>query len=84
MAVTCDSALRPGTTVSPAASAGRNACVQVKAARSEYRAASQLAPEVLDLPRRHAATLAAIGREAEAVPLQTAVFTKESRGPALH
>jgi len=56
----------------------------VKAARSEYRAASQLAPEVLDLPRWHAATLAAIGREAEAVPLQTAVFTKESRGPALH
>lgn len=84
MAVACGSALRPGTAVSPAPSAGGNSCVQVEAARSEYRAASQLAPEVLDLPCRHAATLAAIGREAEVMPLQTAAFTKASQGPALH
>ena len=40
-------------------------------------AASQLAPEVLELPFWHATTLASIGREAEAAPIFTAVFAKE-------
>jgi uncharacterized Ntn-hydrolase superfamily protein len=49
----------------------------VDAALAEYRAASQLAPEVLELPFWHAVTLASIGREAEARPIFTAVFAKE-------
>ena len=49
----------------------------VDAALAEYRAASQLAPEVMELPFWHAVTLASIGREREAAPIFTAVFTKE-------
>jgi len=49
----------------------------VDAALREYRAASQLAPEVLELPFWHAVALASIGREAEAAPIFTAVFAKE-------
>ena len=50
---------------------------KVDDALREYRAASQLAPEVLELPFWHAVTLASIGREAEAAPIFTAVFAKE-------
>ncbi len=50
---------------------------KVDAALAEYRAASQLAPEVLELPFWHAVTLASIGREAEAAPLFRTVFAKE-------
>ena len=50
---------------------------KVEEALAEYREASRLAPEVLELPFWHAATLAAIGREAEAAPIFTAVFAVE-------
>jgi uncharacterized Ntn-hydrolase superfamily protein len=50
---------------------------KVDAALEEYRAASALAPEVLELPFWHAVTLASIGREREALPLFAAVFAKE-------
>lgn len=50
---------------------------KVDDALGEYRAASQLAPEVLELPFWHAVTLASIGREAEAAPIFTAVFARE-------
>ena len=50
---------------------------KVDEALSEYRAASQLAPEVLELPFWHAVTLASIGREAEAAPIFAAVFARE-------
>jgi uncharacterized Ntn-hydrolase superfamily protein len=50
---------------------------QVEPALREYQAASQLAPEVLELPFWHAVTLASIGREADAAPIFTAVFAKE-------
>ena len=46
-------------------------------ALAEYAAASRLAPEVLELPFWHAVTLASIGREREAAPIFTAVFTRE-------
>jgi uncharacterized Ntn-hydrolase superfamily protein len=49
----------------------------VEAALEEYKAASTLAPEVLELPFWHAVTLASIGREAEAAPLFKQVFAKE-------
>jgi uncharacterized Ntn-hydrolase superfamily protein len=50
---------------------------KVEEALKEYAAASQLAPEIMELPFWHAVTLASIGREAEAVPIFTAVFAKE-------
>ncbi len=50
---------------------------KVDAALEEYKAASRLAPEILELPFWHAVTLASIGREAEAAPIFTAVFAKE-------
>jgi uncharacterized Ntn-hydrolase superfamily protein len=50
---------------------------KVDEALGEYRAASQLAPEVLELPFWHAVTLASIGREAEATPIFAAVFARE-------
>jgi uncharacterized Ntn-hydrolase superfamily protein len=50
---------------------------KVEAALEEYKAASALAPEVLELPFWHAVTLASIGREAEAAPLFKQVFGKE-------
>jgi uncharacterized Ntn-hydrolase superfamily protein len=50
---------------------------KVEEALAEYREASRLAPEVLELPFWHAATLASIGREAEAAPIFTAVFAVE-------
>jgi uncharacterized Ntn-hydrolase superfamily protein len=50
---------------------------KVDAALVEYKAASALAPEVLELPFWHAVTLASIGREGEAAPIFKAVFAKE-------
>jgi uncharacterized Ntn-hydrolase superfamily protein len=50
---------------------------KVDLALKEYEAASQLAPEIAELPFWHAVTLASIGREAEAVPIFKAVFAKE-------
>ena len=50
---------------------------KVDAALEEYKAASVLAPEILELPFWHAVTLASIGREAEAAPIFKAVFAKE-------
>jgi uncharacterized Ntn-hydrolase superfamily protein len=47
------------------------------AALVEYKAASALAPEVLELPFWHAVTLASIGREEEAMPIFKQVFAKE-------
>jgi uncharacterized Ntn-hydrolase superfamily protein len=49
----------------------------VEGALAEYKAASTLAPEILELPFWHAVTLASIGREAEAAPIFTAVFASE-------
>jgi hypothetical protein len=45
--------------------------------RHQLVAASQLAPEIVELPFWHAVTLASIGREAEAAPIFKAVFAKE-------
>jgi uncharacterized Ntn-hydrolase superfamily protein len=50
---------------------------KVEAALNEYREASKLAPEILELPFWHAVTLASIGREAEATPIFKQVFAKE-------
>ena len=50
---------------------------KIDAALEEYKAASVLAPEVLELPFWHAVTLASIGREAEAIRLFEQVFAKE-------
>ena len=50
---------------------------KVEAALEEYKAASAIAPEVLELPFWHAVTLASIGREAEAAPIFKQVFAKE-------
>ena len=50
---------------------------KVDAALEEYKAASRLAPEILELPFWHAVTLASIGREADAAPIFKAVFAKE-------
>jgi uncharacterized Ntn-hydrolase superfamily protein len=50
---------------------------KVDSALEEYKAASRLAPEILELPFWHAVTLASIGREAEAAPIFRAVFSKE-------
>jgi uncharacterized Ntn-hydrolase superfamily protein len=50
---------------------------RVEEALKEYAAASQLAPEVLELPFWHAVTLASIGRESEAQPIFKQVFAKE-------
>ncbi len=50
---------------------------RIEDALKEYAAASRLAPEVLELPFRHAVTLASIGREAEAQPIFKQVFAKE-------
>ena len=50
---------------------------RVEDALKEYQAASQLAPEILELPFWHAVTLASIGREKEAAPIFRAVFAKE-------
>jgi uncharacterized Ntn-hydrolase superfamily protein len=49
----------------------------VEGALAEYKAASVLAPEILELPFWHAVTLASIGREADAAPIFKAVFAKE-------
>ncbi len=50
---------------------------KVEEALEEYKAAAQLAPEILELPFWHAVTLASIGREAEAALIFRAVFAKE-------
>jgi len=50
---------------------------RVDEALKEYEAASQLAPEIVELPFWHAVTLASIGREAAAAPIFKAVFAKE-------
>jgi tetratricopeptide (TPR) repeat protein len=50
---------------------------KVDAALIEYREASKLAPEILELPFWHAVTLASIDREAEAAPIFKQVFAKE-------
>ena len=50
---------------------------KVEEALEEYKAAAQLAPEILELPFWHAVTLASIGREADAAPIFKAVFAKE-------
>jgi uncharacterized Ntn-hydrolase superfamily protein len=50
---------------------------KVDEALKEYAAASQIAPEIQELPFWHAVTLASIGREAEAAPIFRAVFAKE-------
>lgn len=50
---------------------------KVEEALKEYAAASELAPEIVELPFWHAVTLASIGREAEAAPIFKAVFAKE-------
>jgi uncharacterized Ntn-hydrolase superfamily protein len=50
---------------------------KIDAALEEYKAASVLAPEVLELPFWQAVTLASIGREAEAIRLFEQVFAKE-------
>ena len=50
---------------------------KVDDALREYRAGSELVPEVLELAFMHAVTLASVGREAEAAPIFTAVFAKE-------
>ena len=50
---------------------------KVDQALEEYKAASALAPEILELPFWHAVTLASIGREAEAAPIFKKVFAKE-------
>ena len=50
---------------------------KVEEALAEYRDASRLAPEIVELPFWHAVTLASIGREAEAAPIFKEVFAKE-------
>jgi uncharacterized Ntn-hydrolase superfamily protein len=50
---------------------------KVELALEEYKAASRLAPEIVELPFWHAVTLASIGRESEAAPIFKAVFAKE-------
>ena len=50
---------------------------KVDEALAEYAAAAQLAPEIVELPFWQAVTLAAIGREAEAMPIFREVFAKE-------
>ena len=50
---------------------------KVDAALGEYKAASAIAPEILELPFWHAVTLASIGREAEALPIFKQVFARE-------
>jgi uncharacterized Ntn-hydrolase superfamily protein len=50
---------------------------KIEEALQEYKAASALAPEVLELPFWHAVTLASIGREPEAAAILKAVFAKE-------
>lgn len=50
---------------------------KVDEALEEYRAASVIAPEILELPFWHAVTLASIGREAEAAPIFRRVFARE-------
>jgi uncharacterized Ntn-hydrolase superfamily protein len=50
---------------------------KVEAALQEYRAASEIAPEILELPFWHAVTLASVGREKEAEPIFRRVFAKE-------
>jgi uncharacterized Ntn-hydrolase superfamily protein len=49
----------------------------VEGALQEYREASRLAPEIVELPFWHAVTLASIGREAEAAPIFKRVFAQE-------
>ncbi len=49
----------------------------VDGALAEYREASRLAPEVMELPFWHAVTLASIGKEAAAAPIFTTVFARE-------
>lgn len=50
---------------------------KVDEALKAYEAASQLAPEIVELPFWHAVTLASIGREQEAMAIFKAVFAKE-------
>lgn len=50
---------------------------KVDEARREYAAASQLAPEILELPFWEAVTLTVVGRWSEAEPIFRRVFAKE-------
>jgi uncharacterized Ntn-hydrolase superfamily protein len=50
---------------------------KVAEALKEYAAASQLAPQILELPFWQAVTLASTGREADAAPIFRQVFAKE-------
>jgi uncharacterized Ntn-hydrolase superfamily protein len=50
---------------------------KVEAALTEYAAAAEIAPEIVELPFWHAVTLASIGRETEAALIFRAVFAKE-------
>jgi uncharacterized Ntn-hydrolase superfamily protein len=50
---------------------------KIDEALKAYEAASQLAPEIVELPFWHAVTLASIGREKEAMAIFKAVFAKE-------
>lgn len=50
---------------------------KVEEALQEYRAASRIAPEILELPFWHAVTLASVGREKEAEPIFRRVFEQE-------
>jgi uncharacterized Ntn-hydrolase superfamily protein len=50
---------------------------KVDEALVQYARASEVAPEILELPFWHAVTLASVGREAEAMPIFARVFAKE-------
>jgi uncharacterized Ntn-hydrolase superfamily protein len=50
---------------------------RIDAALTEYAAAGELAPEILELPFWQAVTLVVVGREAEAAPIFRRVFAKE-------
>jgi uncharacterized Ntn-hydrolase superfamily protein len=50
---------------------------KIDEALKEYKAAGELAPEILELPFWEAVTLVVVGREAEAAPIFRRVFAKE-------
>jgi uncharacterized Ntn-hydrolase superfamily protein len=50
---------------------------KVEAALAEYSRAAEMAPEIVELPFWQAVTLAAAGREADALPLFKQVFARE-------
>jgi uncharacterized Ntn-hydrolase superfamily protein len=50
---------------------------KIDEALTEYTAAGELAPEILELPFWQAVTLVVVGREAEAAPIFRRVFAKE-------